>query len=197
MKKLLLIGNAPINVDIADMVNAFDYVLRINRMNNLHNTGERIDGVFVAAYNDWRNVYKGGENKEYYKKASHIWVTPEIYESLTEWNEYFTEEQWRNPVVITFNKNHETHRANCPILTTTIRVLDVLVNTPSITNEYEIWIAGVTVNGRGVLFEKGEAWRNTEHRWMGHAEEKYLKRLLSEDRIKRLIPEIDDSLCYC
>lgn len=193
-KKLLLIGNAPIPVDVADKVNEFDYVLRINRMNNLHNTGDRIDGVFVAAYRDWREVYHGGENKEHYKRAGQLWITPELKANFPDWNEYFTKEQWEHPVLISFGMNADVSHVHCTIVTTTIRVLDVLVSTPSITNEYEIWIAGITIEGRGKMFETGDAWINTEHRWMGHAEERYLKRLVAEGRVKRLIPEIDDSL---
>jgi hypothetical protein len=196
-KKLLLVGNAPIPVDVADKVNEFDYILRINRMNNLHNTGNRIDGVFIAAYDDWRNVYHGGENREHYKRAKDIWMTPEIREQFTDWKEYLTEEQWSKPMIISFAENADVSHANCTILTTTVRVLDVLVNAKGITDEYEIWIAGVTLEGRGKMFETGEAWINTEHRWMGHAEERYLKRLVAEGRVKRLIPEIDDSIHNC
>lgn len=196
-KKLLLIGNAPIPIDIADKVNQFDYVLRINRMTNLNNTGKRIDGVFIAAYEDWRNVYHGGENKEYYKQASDIWLTPEIKHNFHDWKEYFTEKQWSNPILISFANNSNIDHVNCTIITTTIRVLDVLVHTKSITDIYDIWIAGITIEGRGKMMETGSAWIDTAHRYMGYAEEKYLKRLVTEGKVKRLIADIDDSVHYC
>lgn len=195
-KKLLLIGNAPIPIDVSKQVNEFDYILRINRMNNLHNTGGRIDGVFIAAYDEWRNVFHGGENKNYYKQAKDIWMTPEIRNQFYDWKEYLTEEQWKKPKIISFANNADFDHCNCTILTTTVRVLDVIVNAKGITDEYEIWIAGVTIEGRGKMFEEDSAWKNNEHRWFGHAEERYLKKLVLEGRVKRLIPEIDDSIHY-
>ena len=193
-KRLLLIGNAPIPVDISKEVNTFDYVFRINRMNNLPTTGYRVDGVFIAAHNDWRNVYKGGEYKDYYKRAKDVFVTPEIKATLHDWAEYLTLEQWQNIKLMDFTQNHLPDHVNTPIITTTIRVLDVLTSAKNITDNYEIWIAGFTVDGRGKMMEKGDAWINTEHRWMGHREEDFLKRLIAQGRVQRLIPEIDDNI---
>ena len=59
---------------------------------------------------------------------------------------------------------------------------------------YEIWIAGITVEGRKELMETGDPWINTNHRFFGKEEEEFLKRLLQEGKIKRLIPEIDDNI---
>ena len=193
-KKFLLLGNAPIPVDISDKVNSFNYVLRVNRMNNLNNTGNRIDGVFVAAYHTWREVYKGGENKDYYKQAKQLWITPELKNNFPDWNKYFTQEQWERPVIISFNSNSEPGHIPFPIVTTTIRILDVLISSPNIINNFEIWIAGITIEGRGKMFQVDEAWSTTEHRYLGYAEERYLKKLVEENKVKRLIPEIDDSL---
>ena len=51
-KRLILVGNKPIyRTGLHTIVDSFDYVLRISRMNNLGNTGYRIDGIYLEANN--------------------------------------------------------------------------------------------------------------------------------------------------
>lgn len=178
MKKLLLIGNGPIGKDISDKVNQFDYVFRVNRMTNLHETGTRIDGVYIGVYKDFLDIYKGGENKEYYKTAGRIFL--DMYGKFTllnKWKDYMTEEQWHNVGIIHLF-------SPVPCATTTIRVLDHLLSTSA--KEYEIWIAGIDVEGRGDLMAKGEPWKGTCHAETGYDEEKYLKDLIKNNKIKVL-----------
>lgn len=73
--------------------------------------------------------------------------------------------------------------------TTTIRVLNELTSNPEWTDEYEIWIAGITVNGRGKLMESGAPWINTTHRFYGHKEEAFLKKLIDNGKVKLLFPD--------
>ena len=178
-KKLLLIGNGPIPIDISDNVNEFDYVLRINRMTNLPTTGDKIDGIFIGAYNDFFNIYKGGEFKEYFKKAKDIFLTQKLKERFEDkWKDYLTKEQWENLTLLSFKNNVGNVKAN-PI-TTTIIVLDVLTTFPEWHENYEIWIAGITVEGRGQLMSTGEPWSKTLHKMQGYKEECFLKLLLKE-----------------
>ena len=45
-KTLILVGNKPpYRMGLHTLIDSFDYVLRINRMNNLGATGKRIDGL--------------------------------------------------------------------------------------------------------------------------------------------------------
>lgn len=74
-KRLLLIGNGPILINISDKVNKFNYVMRINRITNFIIIESRIDGVFIGAYKDFREFYKGVEFKEYFKTAKEVFLT--------------------------------------------------------------------------------------------------------------------------
>ena len=194
MKKLLLIGNGPIPVDISDKVNSFDYVFRINRMTNLLTTNpSRIDGVFIGAYRDFRYEYKGGEFRDYFKTAGQIFLTAPLKSWFDNWSEFLTQEQWDNVQLMDFRYNEDNIGISFP--TTTLCVLNVLTSFPEWYENYEIWIAGITVNGREFLMSTGDPWLKTNHRFNGRKEEDFLKRLINEGRIKRLIPEIDDDFC--
>lgn len=194
-KKLLLIGNGPINIDISDKVNTFDYVLRVNRMTNFPTTGNRIDGLFIGAYKDFKYDYKGGEFRDYIKTAKEIFLTQILKDKFSNWDEFLTQEQWDNVKIMSFKYNHQN--IGTPFPTTTLCVLNVLTSFPEWYEKYEIWIAGITVEGREKLMAEGEAWKYTNHRFDGKKEEDFLKKLINENRIKRLIPEIDDNIYNC
>lgn len=195
MKKLLLIGNGPIPIDISNKVNEFDYVLRVNRMTNLLTTGTRIDGIFIGAYDDFMYKYEGGEFRDYFKTAKQVFLTEKLKRNFANWKKFLTKEQWNNVELMDFKYN--VLNIGIPYPTTTICVLNVLTSFPEWFANYEIWICGITVEGRAELMRKGEPWSKTSHRYTGNYEEDFLKRLLSENKIKRLIPEIDDCIYNC
>lgn len=192
MKKLLLLGNGPISHDISDKVNSFDYVFRINRMTNFLTTGTRIDGVFIGAYRDFKYEYRGGDFKEYFKMAKEVFLTESLKLRFDNWDEFLTQEQWDQVKIMSFAGNRQNIGMDFP--TTTLCVLNVLTTDPEWYENYEIWIAGITVEGRKELMETGDAWIKTNHRFYGKEEEEFLKRLIKENKIKRLIPEIDDNI---
>lgn len=194
-KKLLLIGNGPIPIDISEKVDSFDYVMRINRMTNFKTTGKRIDGVFIGAYGDFIECYKGGEFKDFFKTAKEVFLTQRIKLGFDNWNEYLTQEQWDNVKIMDFKYNKENIGLTFP--TTTLCVLNVLTSFPEWYENYEIWIAGITIEGRAELMYNGKPWIKTTHRFQGKEEENFLKKLLKEEKIKRLIPEIDDNIHMC
>ena len=193
MKKLLLIGNGPIPIDISDKVNEFDYIFRINRMTNFETTGNRIDGLFIGIYRDFLEIYKGGKFKDEFKNAKQIFLTESLKRNFkNDWQKYITQEQWDNIKFFSFKYNREHIKATQ--ITTTIRILDILTSEKEWFENYEIWICGITVEGRGELMKNGNPWKNTQHCRYGYDEEAFLKKLLEEGRIKRLIPEIDDNI---
>lgn len=189
-KRLILIGNGPIPYDISGEINTFDYVFRINRMCNLLLTcSDRIDGLFMGAYRDFKEDYLGGPYKDYFKKAGQIFVTPQIKSDFREWRDYISEEQWNNIKTMDLFKRNLGNIFRSNGSTTTIRVLNELTSNPEWTDEYEIWIAGITVNGRGKLMESGAPWINTTHRFYGHKEEAFLKKLIDNGKVKLLFPD--------
>lgn len=188
MKRLILIGNGPVPRDISEEIDSFDYVFRINRMCNLLLTcPDRIDGLFMATYDDFKNEYKGGVFKDYFKSAKQIFMTESMKRRFREWRDYITEEQYNGIQTFNFFFPLPFHLGPAP--TTTIRVLNILVNDPKWYKEYEIWIAGITVDGRAELMRTGDPWKNTNHDRYGDYEERFLKKLVDDGKIKLLFPE--------
>lgn len=190
-KKLLLIGNGPIDVDISEKVSEFDYVLRINRMTNYATTKGKTDGLFIGAYHDYKYIYKGGEYKSHIKDIKDIYLTENLKNNFDNWGDFLTREQWENVKIMDFGSNMKN--IGIPFPTTTICVLNVLTSKPEWYKNYDIWVCGITVNGRGKLMLNGKPWMKTNHRFEGDKEEEFLKKLLLENKIKRLIPDIDDN----
>ena len=75
-KQLILVGNKPAyRTGLSALVDSFDYVLRISWMNNLGVTGNKIDGIYLEANDEFKYVFKGGENRDEIKRAKNIFIT--------------------------------------------------------------------------------------------------------------------------
>jgi hypothetical protein len=190
MKKLLLLGNGAIPHDISEQVSSFDYVFRINRMTNIENTGDKIDGLFLTFSDDFIKRSDDDKLKEYFAKAKQIFINFETKLKLLygkKWEKFISKEQWLNANIMSFSENKK--HIGCNYVTTTIRVLDVITTEPQWCDNYEIWIAGITVDGRAEMMKNGEEWDKKPYRQYGEYEERFLKRLIDEGKIKLLFPE--------
>ena len=66
-KNILIIGNKPIkqlSKEQIDFINSFDIVIRVNGMNNLNETGGRVDWWWLNVW-DWEVLKKNIGNKDY------------------------------------------------------------------------------------------------------------------------------------
>lgn len=188
MKRLILIGNKELSTDISPIINSFDYVFRVNRMNNFGYTGERIDGVFLGIYKDYINIYKGGPHVDKLKTAGQIFMTPLMkrYSSLSDWTKWVTAKQYNNVGLFDFDKHRKNfnHSAVC----TSLRVLNHLISEEVWYSNYEIWFCGLDVEGRADLLMSGDPWKNTRHslRAAAISEENWLLDKLRTGKLKRL-----------
>ena len=189
MKKLILIGNKPIENDISSVIDSFDYVFRVNRMMNYGNTGERIDGVFMGIYRDFVEEYKGGPFVDKFKTAGQIFISKSmkrLSSAYFDWTKWITAKQYNNLGIIDYSK-YRSHFYNTSVCTS-LRVLDYLISEERWTREYEIWICGLDVEDRANILMTGDAWKNTTHskKEAAEGEERYLKEKLNSGVIKRL-----------
>lgn len=188
MKRLILVGNKEIFTDISPIINSFDYVFRINRMNNFEYTGERIDGIFLGIYNDYINIYKGGPYVNKLKTAGQIFMTPLMkhHRSLSTWTKWISAKQYNNIGLIDFDKYRKNfnHYSIC----TSLRVLNHLISEETWYSEYEIWFCCLDVEGRAKLLMTGEPWKDTNHSSSRAAEceEAWLLDKLKSGKLKRL-----------
>lgn len=186
MKNLLLIGNKPYEeFDKADEVKDFDFVVRVNRMTNYGVTGTRLDGHYLGMYDDFRNVYHGGEYAEMIKTAQQIFCPQLVKDNTEHIFDYITKEQYDGIEVVDIGERPR-NEMNCHYPTSTLFMLRHLLRTPKWKDEYDIYITGIDIEGRGNLMSNGEAWINTRHRYCGYAEEEWLKWRIKQGEIKVL-----------
>lgn len=186
-KRLILVGNKPTNKDgLSNLVDSFDYVVRVNRMNNLGATGTKIDGCYIGAWPDWKYKYKGGEHRDLYKTIPHLFMIKRTWENFENYKEFITDEQYANVELLDFSicKEH----IGTPRATSALRVLDCLLHSHWV-DEYDISITGIDVEGRGWLFINNPTWSETGHKYAGFAEERYLKKIIEEGLVTRIPDE--------
>ena len=184
-KRLILVGNKPAcRAGLPTLVDSFDYVLRISRMNNLGDTGNRIDGIYLEANHVFKYVFKGGENREEIKRAKNIFMHRNWYDNFQEWNEYLTEEQYYSVEVIDHEAAIKDIGFERP--TSAVLMLAYLLNSPW-KDKFHIHITGLDVENRAGLIDNNPLWGY--HNGAGKYEEEYLKRMIRNGIIERIEDE--------
>lgn len=77
MKRLVIVGNKVIQKDISQIVDSFDVVVRLNRMNNFGMTGKRIDYLLVDPHRLFFNMVfdeklESDESRHRFKLAKNL-----------------------------------------------------------------------------------------------------------------------------
>ena len=174
-KKLILIGNKPpFRKDLASEIQSFDYVMRVNRMNYLEQTAvNRLDGLFLEANEVFKYICEGGEHKDKIKQMKNILMHKDWYDKFDEWNEYLTEEQFKNIELI--NPNHGLREIG----------FAHLLNEEEWRDEYDISITCLDIENRAFLIDNQPNW--DYHKGGGIFEQIYLIRLLKSGQIQRVL----------
>ena len=183
-KRLILIGNKPFSSDtLCDEIDSYDFIVRVNRMNNLYKAGTRVDGYYLGMWRDFRDIWHGGEHRDRIKDAKVVFACPIIYRTTEYIFDYITREQYDNIELIDINASRKGIGTMYP--TSTISVLYHLLNSHW-ADEYDITLTGVDIEGRGDMFRSDMEWNTTTHVMSGDDEEKYLRNLVENGEIKFL-----------
>lgn len=181
-KELILVGNKPFLTDqLACEIDSYDFVVRVNRMNNLYLSGSRVDGYYLGMWKDFRNIWNGGPYKDRIKDARKVFMCQKVFENTDHVFEYVTKEQYDNCEIIDINASRAGIGAQYP--TSTVSVLWHLLNTHW-NDEYNITLTGLDIDGRGDMFLSESEWNTTKHGECGYDEERYLKWLVETRQIK-------------
>lgn len=184
-KKLVFVGNKPpMRETLANEIDSFDYVMRINRMNYLGHTGNRIDGLYLEANHEFNNEFKGGDNKKSIKNANKILMRPFWYDHFSNWQEYLTYEQYSNIELI--EDRFAINETGFERLTTSILLLGYLLNSHW-RDEYDIYITCLDVENRALLIDNFPIWKG--HKGAGLYEQRFLMNKLKKKQIFRLADE--------
>ncbi len=184
-KNLILVGNKPpCKTGLSGIVDSFDYVLRISRMNYLYLTGNKIDGIYLEANTVFKNVFDGGEHKDKIKTAKDIFMHKFWYDNFAEWNSYLTEEQYRNIEIIDHLSAITAINFERP--TSPILILAHLLNSKW-KDLYNIYITCLDVEDRDSLIDNNVFWNY--HKGGGIPERDYLTKLITDGTIQRIEDE--------
>lgn len=223
-KKILLFGNKHIdNVDkeMIDIINSFDIIMRINKMDNLIETGKRVDWwwfdycIFAGKYlkqftvrnylsnitkvmTNWTSICLFGlnntNNEEEIKLGSIEFLLRKLLLDLLQ--------ELPDDCVIVKNENY-SNRSICErnkywdideknkTIPTTF-VIALSHLIDEYSDEYDIYITCTDLEGRGELYKTNPIWSTGWHRNVGQHEEDYIKLMIKEGKIKYLDVENHD-----
>ncbi len=184
-KKLILVGNKPPKrVGLRKIIDSFDYVLRISRMNYLYLTGNKIDGIYLEANTVFKNIFNGGKHKDKIKIAKNIFMHKYGYNNFKEWKSYLTEQQYENIEIVSFPPAIEAINFDKP--TSPILILVHLLNSEW-KDLYDIYITCLDVENRDALIDNNTFWEL--HKGGGFYEKNYLMKLIQDGTIQRIADE--------
>jgi hypothetical protein len=209
-KRMIIFGNKipekELTKEQIGYINSSDVIVRVNRMNNIHQTGERVDWWHPDICNGWLNFINDDEKIKdiNFNQISKIFLNYKSYKRLLIDNEMrklfadrifkmdyrelknskFDPMMWRYLRLKHQNKYWEIKPGQKVIPTTTICLLSHFVE--KFSSDYDIYIFGIDVENIGNLFHSNPIWKDTWHHDAGFLEEKYLKDLISKGKIREL-----------
>ena len=222
-KKLLLFGNKRINgvdKEMIDIINSFDVIMRINKMDNVSETGERVDWWWFD-YCIFKDI-KEFHFKKYLSNLSKVMMNWKSICQLTKWVSDFELKLFKKNInhegeskikrlklffpelpdscIMVENKNY-SHYFLCERnkywdidednkTVPTTFVIALSHLINECSDEYDIYITCTDLEGRGELFKTNPIWSESWHRNVGQYEEDYIKLMIKEGKIKYL--NIDD-----
>ena len=182
-KRLILVGNKPFTRDMSEVIDHFDFVVRVNRMNNYGLSGTKIDGYHLGMFNDFMNVYHGGEHVQEIRRATQIFAPERVIADRKHIFDYISQEQYDGIECVDWVHAHKDMGIFSP--TSTVLMLWHLLNTHW-AGSYDIYLTGMDIEGRGEMFMTNPEWSTTSHRLYGDAEEQYIKGLIKDGKIQFL-----------
>lgn len=199
-KKLLIIGNKiehpnykgmEIPLDVyKNAIDNMDYVCRINRMHNYGVTGTKLDGLYLGGWNDFVQLYKGGEHTDLTYTAKDIYVDRRAWVGgfNTKCKQFISDQQFEHITICPFTeqKQHIQYAFPCSVLL----MIDYFATEHPWCDEYEVWVTGIDIENRADVIKNGWQWAKNGHPRGAEAEEAYLKRMLAERKIHWLDKEL-------
>lgn len=189
-KDLILVGNKPDIKDISNIVDSYDYVLRVNRMQNYGLSGYRIDGLYICIWKQYLDLLTSEQHK-ITLKAKRIYTEPRnVPYFKAHWKYICSEEQYKNYGLfaflnIGFDRVIPNRLSNqCP--TSTFKLLDYLLTTPEWMDNYNITITGIDIVNRGDLLNNGKEWDGTTHKTVGEAEANFILKNIQNGNLSYL-----------
>lgn len=192
MKKLIVVGNKPIEQDLSKEIDNFDFVIRVNRMNNYGNTGSKTDFLAVDPHNEFFELVQKPFDKFNNAKKLIIntfFFSPKAAAMLLQ-KGIFKRQQLSEAIKICFQdyrrnlvERYVGYDDNSINFTNFFIMLCYAIEFYS--KDYQIWFTGIDVNGRGDMMKTNDIWIEN-HSHAGEIEERLLKEFIDNNTIHQL-----------
>ena len=192
-KNILIIGNKPIkqlSKEQIDFINSFDIIIRVNGMNNLNETGGRVDWWWLNVWN-WGVLKENIGNKDYSstkiifidKGSAKLCTKNRLFYNLPSLKNntlrFYTQQSNLN--ILNQEKYWIPNKKEKTIPTTDVICISYMVNKLSNT---KLYLTCLDIDEREILFKTHSNWKNGWHRNVGGLESDYLKSLINNNKIK-------------
>lgn len=192
-KNVLIIGNKPIkqlSKEQIDFINSFDIIIRVNGMNNLNETGGRVDWWWLNVW-DWEVLKKNIDNRDYSstkiifidKNSANLCTKKRLFYNLPLLKEntlrFYTRQL--NVNILNQEKYWIPNIEEKTIPTTDVICISYMVNKLS---NAKLYLTCLDIDEREILFKTNFNWKNTWHENVGGLESDYLKSLINNNKIE-------------
>ena len=177
---------------MSDQIDKFDFVVRVNRMNNYGNTGTKTDLLAVDPHSEFFELVEKPFGK--YNDAKRLVVNTFFFSpksaSMLLQKGIFKQQQLANAIKLCFQDYRrglvERYVGNDDgSINFTNFFITLCYAIDSYSNDYQIWFTGVDVNGRGNMMKTNSTWTKN-HSCAGEAEEKLLNQFIGDNIIHQL-----------
>jgi hypothetical protein len=192
-KNILIIGNKPIkqlSEEQINFINSFDIIIRVNGMNNLQETGGRVDWWWINIW-DWDVLKKNIGNKDYSstkvifidKYSANLCTKKELFSNLPLLKNNILRFyiQQLNVSILSQEKYWIPNIEEKTIPTTDVICISYMVNKFSNT---KLYLTCLDIDEREILFKTHSNCKNTWHENVGGLESDYLKSLINNNKIE-------------
>ena len=177
---------------MSDEIDKFDFVIRINRMNNYGNTGTKTDLLAVDPHNEFFELVEKPFDK--YNNAKKLIINTFFFSPksalLLLQKGIFKQQQLSNAIKLCFQDYRrslvERYVGNDDgSINFTNFFIMLCYAIDFYSNDYQIWFTGVDVNGRGDMMKTNDIWLKN-HSCAGEVEEALLNQFMDNNIIHQL-----------
>ena len=195
-KKILLIGNKPVESlsdEQVDKINSYDIIVRSNGMNNKSATGNRVDWWWLNVWN-WDDIKENLQKSQTdYSNVDVIMIDKNSSRLVDDISLYINLPNMTTDKTLVYTQQSSTRLfdqdeywevdESCTVPTTDIVCLSYLLNKYIFS---EITVTCLDIEDREELFKTHPNWSDTWHKNVGGLERDYIKNKVAEGKLKIL-----------
>lgn len=164
-KKLLIVGNKIPSYNIENIINNFDFVVRLNRLNNYELTGIRTDLLLVDPHNGYYKLLLQENDISRFKYAKQLLIHIQENTDLNRLNLIFNDEQINSAKYckLDYYKNIKNslnlvNEIESDYPTNSFRLIQYCID--NFSKEYDIYVTCIDIYNRNYNLHENPIWTN-------------------------------------